>query len=188
MKRFKRVAALLLSMAIAFLFGCVSKTYYTYGATLEFHVFPVNADGERIYGDGSYGNYGKNVMDNMVKLLSGNFLSELIETPAADGGLPDEYKAEKYDENGRQTEEYEALVKELKNSIGYACQYGDSVQTTVLSVTVSVSENDLEFGRALLVCLKTEVAEYVEEMMVLPGDAVATVCELQNPAATILKN
>lgn len=166
MKSLRRLFATFLLVFVAFCV-CCTKVKRSYSATLIYHVYPINEEGECVFTERDiYGNYGKNVMDNMIRLLS----AEAFLLPVA----------EKL--------EGEILLENVTKSVTYAYQSDTELYLTVLNITVSVSEDDLEFGRALLACLKTEVSEYVSKMMVLPGEAVATVCELQNPAATILKN
>jgi len=78
-----------------------------YGTYLEFYVTPIKPKDNQTQEEGStavYGAYNKSVMDNIIKLLSSEWFAEsLIQKTEAEGGLPDKYKVQKFDEQGEIT-------------------------------------------------------------------------------------
>ena len=183
-------------LLLVLLVGCVGgvaigfvKTYgvHYYGTNLEFYVTPTKPSGT-VSGESTnavYGAYGKNVMDNIIKLLSSeSFAESLIQQTEEEGGLPDSYKVEKYDADGTISTAYANLLKKVKMSVSFsyllaseATSNTSDLARSFIYVEISVlgDENE-QFAIDLLKCVKSEVPEYVESNMMVPSGYDGTSC------------
>lgn len=183
-------------LLLILLVGCIGgvaigfvRTYgvHYYGTNLEFYVTPTKPSGT-VSGESTnavYGAYGKNVMDNIIKLMSSeSFAESLIQQTEAEGGLPDKYKVEKLDADGTISKEYAKLLKKVKKSMTFsyllaseATSNTSDLARSFIYVEVSVlgDENE-QFAIDLLKSIKTEVPEYVEANMMVPSGYDGTSC------------
>ena len=160
-------------------FATINVNYY--GTSLEFYVNPkesISTDSSSQYG--VYGSYGRNVMDNMVKLLnSESFAEKLMQ------GMEDA-PTEKYDAErpGKISTVYKNYLYKIQQSytVSYLTENDDiddaaNLARSFIYVNMSVlgSENE-QFANDLLVQLRTELPIYVEEKMIVPQGYEGTDC------------
>jgi hypothetical protein len=160
-----------------------------YGTNLEFYITPTLKEGGTVSGESTnavYGAYGKNVMDNMVKLLSSeSFTATLIDKKGQEGGLPDkdEYTVTKYDEHGEITKEYAKLLNKVQNAISFSYILANESSNTndlarsFIYVQISVlGDSNEQFAKDLLKVVKVAVPAYIEARMIIPSGYDGTSC------------
>jgi capsular polysaccharide biosynthesis protein len=161
------------------IFATINTNYY--GTDLEFYVNPkesISTDSSSQYG--VYGSYGRNVMDNMVKLLNSESFAEKLMSGMEDA------PTEKYDPKkpGKISSDYKNYLYLIQKSytVSYLAENDNiddaaNLARSFIYVNISVlgSENE-EFANALLVQLRTELPIYVEEKMIVPTGYEGTDC------------
>ena len=173
---------LILGGLVGGLFGVLATINVDYyGTDLEFYVNPkesISTDTNSQYG--VYGSYGRNVMDNMVKLLNSERFAEILLN-----GMEDAPK-QKEDPNvpGKISEEYKQYLYKIQDSyqVSYLAEDDDITDAANLArsfiyVTISVlgTENQ-QFANDLLVQIRSELPIYVEEKMIVPSGYEGTDC------------
>ena len=171
-----------------------------WGTSLEFYVnpdAPIMQDGQVTSNStyGVYGAYGRHVMDNIVKLLSGeSFTEEMMKNF-------ENAPTEKYLPDGRINPEYKAFLYKIKNSVkfSYIAEEEDledaiNLARSFIYVDISVlGDENKEFANKLVGCVRDTVIPYVEENMIVPDGYKGTSCteittvseiELTNPLHT----
>ena len=171
-----------------------------WGTSLEFYVnpdAPISQDGQVTSNStyGVYGAYGRHVMDNIVKLLSGeSFTEEMMKNF-------DNAPTEKYLPDGRINPEYKAFLYKIRNSVkfSYIAEEEDledaiNLARSFIYVNVSVlGDENKEFANELVDCVRKSLVPYVEENMIVPDGYKGTSCteittvseiELTNPLHT----
>ena len=171
-----------------------------WGTSLEFYVnpdAPISQDGQVASNStyGVYGAYGRHVMDNIVKLLSGeSFTEEMMKNF-------DNAPTEKYLPDGRINPEYKAFLYKIRNSVkfSYIAEEEDledaiNLARSFIYVDISVlGDENKEFANKLVGCVRDTVIPYVEENMIVPDGYKGTSCteittvseiELTNPLHT----
>lgn len=185
-------------LILVFVLGCMAGVglgfvttfgVHYYGTNLEFYITPTLKEGGTVSGESTnavYGAYGKNVMDNMVKLLSSeSFTATLIDNKGQEGGLPDkdEYTVTKYDEHGEITKEYAKLLNKVKNAISFSYILANESSNTndlvrsFIYVQISVlGDRNEQFAKDLLKVVKVAVPAYIEANMIIPSGYDGTSC------------
>ena len=171
-----------------------------WGTSLEFYVnpdAPIMQDGQVTSNStyGVYGAYGRHVMDNIVKLLSGeSFTEEMMKNF-------ENAPTEKYLPDGRINPEYKAFLYKIRNSVkfSYIAEEEDledaiNLARSFIYVDVSVlGDENKEFANELVDCVRKSLVPYVEENMIVPDGYKGTSCteittvseiELTNPLHT----
>lgn len=171
-----------------------------WGTSLEFYVnpdTPISQDGQVTSNStyGVYGAYGRHVMDNIVKLLSGeSFTEEMMKNF-------ENAPTEKYLPDGRINPEYKAFLYKIKNSVkfSYIAEEEDledaiNLARSFIYVDISVlGDENQEFANELVDCVRKSLVPYVEENMIVPDGYKGTSCteittvseiELTNPLHT----
>ncbi len=185
-------------LILVFVLGCMAGVglgfvttfgVHYYGTNLEFYITPTLKEGGTVSGESTnavYGAYGKNVMDNMVKLLSSeSFTATLIDNKGQEGGLPDkdEYTVTKYDEHGEVTKEYAKLLNKVQNAISFSYILANESSNTndlarsFIYVEISVlGDSNEQFAKDLLKVVKVAVPAYIEANMIIPSGYDGTSC------------
>ena len=185
-------------LILVFVLGCMAGVglgfvttfgVHYYGTNLEFYITPTLKEGGTVSGESTnavYGAYGKNVMDNMVKLLSSeSFTATLIDNKGQEGGLPDkdEYPVTKYDEHGEITKEYAKLLNKVQNAISFSYILANESSNTndlarsFIYVQISVlGDSNEQFAKDLLKVVKVAVPAYIEAHMIIPSGYDGTSC------------
>lgn len=171
-----------------------------WGTSLEFYVnpdAPIMQDGQVTSNStyGVYGAYGRHVMDNIVKLLSGeSFTEEMMKNF-------ENAPTEKYLPDGRINPEYKAFLYKIRNSVkfSYIAEEEDledaiNLARSFIYVDISVlGDGNKEFANELVDCVRKSLVPYVEENMIVPDGYKGTSCteittvseiELTNPLHT----
>lgn len=161
------------------IFATIDIDYY--GTDLEFYVNPkesISTDTNSQYG--VYGSYGRNVMDNMVKLLNSESFAEILmqgmedapqekEDPMRPGKISNEYKEFLYKVQDSYRVSYLTETDDVEDAANLARSF--------IYVTVSVlgTENE-QFANDLLVQIRSELPIYVEDKMIVPTGYEGTDC------------
>lgn len=171
-----------------------------WGTSLEFYVnpdAPIMQDGQVTSNStyGVYGAYGRHVMDNIVKLLSGeSFTEEMMKNF-------ENAPTEKYLPDGRINPEYKTFLYKIRNSVkfSYIAEEEDledaiNLARSFIYVNISVlGDENQEFANELVDCVRKSLVPYVEENMIVPDGYKGTSCteittvseiELTNPLHT----
>ena len=200
-----KIKILILVFLCGGIVGGVAGVVTTYdvnywGTSLEFYVnpdAPIMQDGQVTSNStyGVYGAYGRHVMDNIVKLLSGeSFTEEMMKNF-------ENAPTEKYLPDGRINPEYKAFLYKIKNSVkfSYIAEEEDledaiNLARSFIYVDISVlGDENKEFANKLVGCVRDTVIPYVEENMIVPDGYKGTSCteittvseiELTNPLHT----
>ncbi len=125
-----------------------------YECELEFEIMPTKSDNAENQYD-VYGVYGKNVMDNMIKLLNSESFAENLMTDGL-GDISNEY---------RQTEEYKIKLAEINNSIKYSWRQSSSNYIRVMISTTESKEATEDFKEKI----KEELPVYIKANMAVPS-------------------
>ena len=200
-----KIKILILVFLCGGIVGGVAGVVTTYdvnywGTSLEFYVnpdAPISQDGQVTSNStyGVYGAYGRHVMDNIVKLLSGeSFTEEMMKNF-------DNAPTEKYLPDGRINPEYKAFLYKIRNSVkfSYIAEEEDledaiNLARSFIYVNISVlGDENQEFANELVDCVRKSLVPYVEENMIVPDGYKGTSCteittvseiELTNPLHT----
>ena len=200
-----KIKILILVFLCGGIVGGVAGVVTTYdvnywGTSLEFYVnpdAPISQDGQVTSNStyGVYGAYGRHVMDNIVKLLSGeSFTEEMMKNF-------DNAPTEKYLPDGRINPEYKAFLYKIRNSVkfSYIAEEEDledaiNLARSFIYVDISVlGDENKEFANELVDCVRKSLVPYVEENMIVPDGYKGTSCteittvseiELTNPLHT----
>ena len=200
-----KIKILILVFLCGGIVGGVAGVVTTYdvnywGTSLEFYVnpdAPITQDGQVTSNStyGVYGAYGRHVMDNIVKLLSGeSFTEEMMKNF-------DNAPTEKYLPDGRINPEYKAFLYKIRNSVkfSYIAEEEDledaiNLARSFIYVNISVlGDENKEFANELVDCVRKSLVPYVEENMIVPDGYKGTSCteittvseiELTNPLHT----
>ena len=200
-----KIKILILVFLCGGIVGGVAGVVTTYdvnywGTSLEFYVnpdAPIMQDGQVTSNStyGVYGAYGRHVMDNIVKLLSGeSFTEEMMKNF-------ENAPTEKYLPDGRINPEYKAFLYKIKNSVkfSYIAEEEDledaiNLARSFIYVNISVlGDENQEFANELVDCVRKSLVPYVEENMIVPDGYKGTSCteittvseiELTNPLHT----
>ena len=200
-----KIKILILVFLCGGIVGGVAGVVTTYdvnywGTSLEFYVnpdAPISQDGQVTSNStyGVYGAYGRHVMDNIVKLLSGeSFTEEMMKNF-------DNAPTEKYLPDGRINPEYKAFLYKIRNSVkfSYIAEEEDledaiNLARSFIYVNISVlGDENKEFANELVDCVRKSLVPYVEENMIVPDGYKGTSCteittvseiELTNPLHT----
>jgi capsular polysaccharide biosynthesis protein len=200
-----KIKILILVFLCGGIVGGVAGVVTTYdvnywGTSLEFYVnpdAPISQDGRVTSNStyGVYGAYGRHVMDNIVKLLSGeSFTEEMMKNF-------DNAPTEKYLPDGRINPEYKTFLYKIRNSVkfSYIAEEEDledaiNLARSFIYVNISVlGDENKEFANELVDCVRKSLVPYVEENMIVPDGYKGTSCteittvseiELTNPLHT----
>ena len=200
-----KIKILILVFLCGGIVGGVAGVVTTYdvnywGTSLEFYVnpdAPISQDGQVTSNStyGVYGAYGRHVMDNIVKLLSGeSFTEEMMKNF-------DNAPTEKYLPDGKINPEYKAFLYKIRNSVkfSYIAEEEDledaiNLARSFIYVNISVlGDENKEFANELVDCVRKSLVPYVEENMIVPDGYKGTSCteittvseiELTNPLHT----
>lgn len=200
-----KIKILILVFLCGGIVGGVAGVVTTYdvnywGTSLEFYVnpdAPIMQDGQVTSNStyGVYGAYGRHVMDNIVKLLSGeSFTEEMMKNF-------ENAPTEKYLPDGRINPEYKAFLYKIRNSVkfSYIAEEEDledaiNLARSFIYVNISVlGDENQEFANELVDCVRKSLVPYVEENMIVPDGYKGTSCteittvseiELTNPLHT----
>ena len=200
-----KIKILILVFLCGGIVGGVAGVVTTYdvnywGTSLEFYVnpdAPIMQDGQVTSNStyGVYGAYGRHVMDNIVKLLSGeSFTEEMMKNF-------ENAPTEKYLPDGRINPEYKAFLYKIRNSVkfSYIAEEEDledaiNLARSFIYVDISVlGDGNKEFANELVDCVRKSLVPYVEENMIVPDGYKGTSCteittvseiELTNPLHT----
>ena len=180
-----------------------------YGTSAEFHINPIPAEVEDSTNTsnsifGSYGAYGSQTMDNLIKLLNSDLFAEtlalgksdlppkgisanldkLIDEATAEGLTEDEYaeKVETAIEAWRETNNYRVVITRIKKSVEFSYyEETDSADMVNLAKSFIYMDirvlNDSTFAEQLFARVKQVLPGFVENKMPVPKpDYIGTNC------------